>query len=233
MLLQDSSATVSGLTFRGESARVHAKGGSPAFEGLVLEDVGRPYGSGSKGGLNVSGGSRATVRDSIFEGGFGIFVVDASTPLITGNALLEGAGIGEDFGDGTIIRGNQISGAPYTAIAIYRPVRAVLIEGNSISDSPHGVWMEPSSGEGEQPLIRSNAINDCMTGILVPRGAAPTIEENTLTASTATGIQLSNGAGAALITDNDLVDNHTGIGMSQTDAHIDGNTIQGLSLIHI
>lgn len=229
LLLQDSVATVSGLTFRGEASHVHAKGGSPVLEGLVLEGVGKPYGSGGFGGLNVSGASRATVRDSLFEGGFGVFVVDDSMPLITGNTLRDGAAIGAHFGDGTVIRGNQIIGAPFTAIALYTPTkaRAMVIEGNSISDSPNGVWMEPSSGDGEQLIIRSNAITGCMTGVLVSNGSAPIIEKNTLTASTANGLQLSNGAGAALITDNDFVDNATAIGMSRTDAHIEGNTIQG------
>lgn len=227
LLLRDSSATVSGLTFRGTSSRLHAQGGSPVFDGLVLESVGMPYGSGRKGGLNVSDGSRATVRDSIFEGGSGIFVVDASTPLITGNTLRGGAGIGEDFGDGTIIRDNRISGAPYTAIAIYRPVRATLIEGNTFADSPHGVWMEPASGEWEQPLIRSNSFTDCTTGIAVSYGAAPTIEANTLTGSYGAGIQLMSGPGSARIIDNVFVDNRTGIDISQTDAHIEGNELRG------
>lgn len=229
LLLQDSVATVSGLTFRGEASRVHAKGGAPVFEGLVLRDVDRPHvdGSGSDlGGLIVSGGSQATVRDSVFEGGHGILVDDVSEPLITGNTLRGGAGIGGGFGDGTIIRDNQISGTVLGSIGILSPT-AALIEGNSITGSGTGIWIGHISGEGVQPFIRSNSVSGCLTGILVSRGAAPTIEGNTLTGSELFGIRLSDGAGPARIAENDFSDNGTGIIASQTDAHIEGNTIEG------
>ena len=39
VLLQDTDATVSGITLRGERSRVHASGGSPTLERLALESV--------------------------------------------------------------------------------------------------------------------------------------------------------------------------------------------------
>lgn len=48
-----------------------------------------------------------------------------------------------------------------------------------------------------------------------------------LSASERLGIQLSDGAGTALITGNDFVGNPTAIAVSRTDAHIEGNTIKG------
>jgi len=228
LLLRDTDATVSGLTFRGEPSRVHAKGGSPVLEGLVFQSVGRPYTGASyvNGGAVVSGGSSVTIRDCVFEGGNGVISYDGSAPLVTGNVLTEGANIGGNYGDGTVIRGHQILGGLSDAIGITQPTTA-LIEGNVLSDTPTGINLGiGSSNEGVDPLVRANSISGGRTGINVGSGAAPTIEENTLVANS-TGITLSRRAGAATVIDNDLTDNDVGISIVGSDALVLDNTIQG------
>ena len=228
LLLQDADATVSGITFRGEPSRVHAKGGSPVLEGLVFEGVGQPYTGASyvNGGALVSGGSSATIRDCMFKGGNGVISYDASAPLVTGNALTEGANIGGHYGDGTVISDNEILGGLSDGIGITQPTTA-LIEDNVISDTPTGIAVGTggSSYAGVDPIVRANSISGASTGISVGSGAAPTIEGNTLAAS-GMGISLSN-AGTATVAGNDLTDNDVGIAIFGSDARVEGNTVLG------
>lgn len=226
LLLQDVDATVSGLTFRGEPSRVHASGGSPMLKGLALEDVGRGVGDRDGGemygGVIVSGGSRATIRDSIFEGGNGVRAYDDSEPLVSGNELRAGAVIFGQIGDGSVIRGNEITGG---AIGMSGATTA-LIEGNVISDAPFGIWIDSHDSDEEiGPTIRENSISGGGTGIEVTGGGAPTIEGNTLTTNRV-GIFLSQ-AGAAALVGNDLADNAIGIGIHGSAAQVEGNTVRG------
>lgn len=228
LLLLDADATVSGLTFRGEQSQVHAKGGSPVLEGLVLIGVGRPYTGVAyvNGGAAFSGGTTATIRDSVFEGGNGTISYDASEPLVTGNVLTDGANIGGYYGDGAVIRGNEISGAGQDAIGITQPTTA-LIEDNVIADTPVGIAVGTggSSYEGVDPILRANSISGAQTGISVGSGSAPIIEGNALVANDI-GISAVS-AGAAVVADNDLTDNGTGITIGRSDARVEANTVHG------
>ena len=228
LLLQDVDSTVSGITFRGEPSRVHAKGGSPVLQELIFEGVGQSYTGRSyvNGGALVSGGTNATIRDCLFEGGNGVISYDASEPLVTDNVLTEGANIGGHYGDGAVIRGNQIIGGLSDGIGITQPTTAV-IEGNTISDTPTGIAVGTggSSYVGVDPIVRANSVSGARTGITVGSGAAPTIEGNTLVANSDTGISLSR-AGAATVTGNDLTDNDVGIAVFGSDAWVEGNTVR-------
>lgn len=225
LLIEESDATVSGITFVGLPSRVHVAGGSPVLDGLVFQGVGDPaQGSADGGSLLVSGGSSATLRDSVFEGGVGIFVHDGSEPLISGNVLRSGAVIGGRFGDGAVVRGNEIRDAS-GAMGIRTPTMA-LFEDNVIADATIGIYVDRAPDVGEGPRIRANAISGCVTGISVNAESAPRIEENTFTGNDA-GISLNDGAGTALIEGNEFVDNSIGIGVGESAARIEGNTIQG------
>jgi nitrous oxidase accessory protein NosD len=223
LLIEQSDATVSGLTFEGPSSRVQAIGGAPVLEGLVFVGVGDAK-LDNAGSLLVSGGSSATVRESLFDGGIGIAVSDRSEPLIDGNVLRSGASIGADIGDGGIIRNNDISGAD-GPLGLRTPTMA-LIEDNIIAGGVTCIYLDQAAEEGAGPRIRANSISDCHTGISVNAGSAPLIEENMLEANDV-GISLTDGAGTASLVGNELTDNDIAIGISASDARIEGNTIKG------
>ena len=206
MLILGSHSTVSGLTFRGESARVHARGGAPTLEDLVFAEVGvAPRGEYVPQALIVTGGTTATIRDSAFVGGGGIQVYDGSQPVIEGNELSGGPHIVGWFGDASIIRANRVSDTFTNAILVVEPTTA-LIEGNVISDSAaDGIRVGSSSrAEGIDPTIRANTIRLAQgDAIKVVGGARP------------------------LITDNILSENAVAIGISRSEPRVEGNELRG------
>jgi len=230
VLLKDTESTVSGLTFRGESARVHADGGAPVLEDLLFEGVGMiPRGWYVPQAVIVTGRTRATIRGNTLSDGGGIQVYDRSNPLVIRNVLSGGPHIVGGFGDETIIRGNSISRTLTNAVNITGPTTAV-IEGNLISDVPTGInvggrGLPGDEARGFDPLIRGNTIT-AVEGVAIDVAAAalPTIEANVLTdASIAIRIARSD----PRVADNELRDNGGGILIAAGSPTLEGNTITG------
>jgi hypothetical protein len=123
LLLQESDATVSGLTFRGDSAGVLVRGGSPTLVDLHFDHVGSPFGSSLPGlgnPMDIHDGSSATVRENRFTVSGEIAVGGDSSPILEGNVLDGGTHIYlQDAGDGAVIRGNTISGTFSRGIGVF------------------------------------------------------------------------------------------------------------------
>jgi len=202
ILLRDSNATLSGLTFEGEPSEVFASGGSPTLEHLRFIGTGYPYDGSTTlpGGSSivVNNGSTATIRDNTITSGGPIGVFDGSEPLIEGNTLSGGPHIWGGFGDGAVIRGNIIEGAFVRAIG-------------SFDDS--------------SPLFEGNVISGTQTGIDSWAGS-PTVRGNRIEGSGLMAIQVLK-TGQPVIAENTLVDNATAISWSAETGAIEGNNVTG------
>ena len=226
VLLEGSDATISGLTLRGERARVFADGGAPLIEKLAFDGVGITFnGSPVVGGLVITGGATPTVRDNTFTAGGSINVHEDSEPLIEANTLVDGPAITGGFGPGTIIRGNEISGEATQGLSFLGPTTA-LIEANTITDRISGITTCcTASGPDFAPIIADNTISGSRTAISVPSsGGRPEIRGNVLTEN---GTAIFMGASDSAVVDNDLRDNVTGIYMAGGSPTLEGNTVTG------
>ena len=227
VVLRDTEAKLQGLTFRGESSRVHANGGAPLLEDLSFEGVGlTPLGDYVPQALIVTDGTRAAIKGNRFTDGGGIQVYDRSEPLIEENVLSGGPHIVGGLGDRTIIRGNVITGTFTSAIVIVEPTTA-LIEGNTITGSEEdGIRVGSSSrATGIDPVIRSNTISAVLgDGIKVVGGARPEITDNVLT-DNSTAIDISRSA--PHVAHNELSGNTTGVVIIAASPTLEGNTITG------
>jgi len=250
VLLQDSEATLSSLTFRGPDTSIIARGGAPALTGLLFVEAGRPYTGGnsqssdSMSPIVISAGSAATVRDNRLIDSGGITVSDHSEPLIEGNSL--SAEIYGAFGDGTIIRGNTFTDLAVNAIVFSDP-SSPLIEGNTIDGAGGSGITSLLSSPKLAPIIRDNTIRGTRTAILMSGGSAATITGNEVTGaliaislSDANGVIEGNtirdvssgisihGSGAPTITGNTVDALVTGIDVGAgTSPAVDGNTVCG------
>lgn len=213
VLLDDTTATLSGFTFRGLSSQVHIHGGAPTVSDLHIESVGMPhtqtnpadtmgFGSLESSSMVINGGSRAVVRGNLITHGAPIMFFDDSEPIIEANHLADGPYIWGYDGDGTIIRGNTIERSTVRAIGVFTPT-PLTIEGNIISD--------PGT-----------------IGIHLLEGGA-TVTGNTIKGASDSGILVAGmGLATALaLVDNELIDNATGISSSARDGVIEGNAVTG------
>jgi parallel beta-helix repeat protein len=226
--LLDTGAELSKLTFRGQGSTVIATGGAPTISGLVLEGVGWPYegqNSARGNGIAVNGGSMATLKDNVLEGGGPIGIFDLSEPLIEGNTLVNGPHIWGGFGDGTVIRGNTITGPFVRGIGLFDST-SPLVEGNTISGAGQ-TGVEIGAGG---PRVSGNAIiGSGVFAINVTRAyglaAVPAISGNTLTGN-ASGIAWSTGGGT--IEGNTIREGTAGIVISGGAPLVSDNTVEGL-----
>ena len=211
LVLTESDSTISGLSLTGPGSSVVVQGGSPTLTDLRFEELGR-YDSAAAvmDGLVINVHATPTITHNEFAGGGWIRVLGGSAPLIEDNDLRDGPTIWlTDIGEGTIIRGNRITGAPLRAIGLYGP-GAPLIEGNEITTllAVEGAVAGIAVGEmgysafGTDPIIRGNTISEARTGIEIAEGAAPTIEGNDIDA-TESGLAFG-GPGSAVITGNTI-----------------------------
>jgi len=241
VLLEGSDATISGLTLRGEAARVFADGGAPLIENLAFDGVGITFrGSAVVGGLVITGGATPTVRDNTFTEGGSINVLEDSEPLIEANTLVDGPAITGGFGPGAIIRGNEISGLATQGLSFLSPTTA-LIEANTITDRISGITTCcTASGPDFAPIIADNTISGSQTAISVPSGGRPEIRGNVLTENgwairpeirgnvlTENGWAIRMSASDSAVANNDLRDNVTGISMAGGSPTLEGNTVTG------
>jgi parallel beta-helix repeat protein len=227
ILLDDTRAIVSGVSFRGASSSVVVVGGTPRLADLTFDRVGDAYGramEGTREAIAIVGGA-ATVLDSVLIGGGGISVSDRSDALIEGNVLREGAHIWGQFGDRAIVRSNQISGMLVRAVATHAS-GAVTIEDNTISGAgAEGIVVGLGDRTGGEAVVRDNLIRGTTTAIHARAGSLATIEDNVLV-DNEVGIFMAGGA-SGTVSANDLVDNEIGIAVSRSDVRVGGNAIRG------
>ena len=227
ILLDDTRAIVSGLTFRGASSTVVVLGGTPRLVDLTFDRVGDAYGRammGTREAIAIVGGA-ATVLDSALIGGGGISVSDRSDARIEGNTLTEGAHIWGQFGDRAIVRSNQVSGMLVRAVATHVS-GTVTIEGNTISGAgAEGIVVGLSDRPGGEALVRDNLISGTTTAIHAQAGSLAMIEHNLLV-DNGVGIFMAGGA-SGTVSANDLVDNEIGIAVSRSDVRVGDNAIRG------
>jgi nitrous oxidase accessory protein NosD len=227
VLLDDTRAIVSGVTFRGASSAVVVLGGTPRLVDLTFDHVGEAYGRAMEGtheAIAIVGGG-ATVFDSALIGGGGISVSDRSDARIEGNILTDGAHIWGRFGDRAIVRSNRISGMLVRAVATHAS-GTVTIEDNTISGAgAEGIVIGLGDGPGSEAIVRDNVISGTTTAIHARAGSLATIEHNVLV-DNGVGIFMAGGA-SGTISVNDLVDNEIGIAVSRSDVRVDDNGIRG------
>jgi hypothetical protein len=225
ILLQDTTATLSGLTFRGEPAEIIAAGGAPVLEDLLFDATGFPYDgsttSARGSSIVINGGSTATVQRNTLTGGGPIGVFDMSEPLISGNTLIGGPHIWGDYGDGAVIRDNTIEGALQRAIGLFAPT-SPTIAGNTITD-PGTVGIDVWAGS---PTIEGNTISGAPRAAVAVGGGEPTITNNQLL-DNAMAISWS-GTPAGLIGDNTVSGGRVGIFIGAGSPAVRDNTVTGV-----
>jgi hypothetical protein len=227
ILLDDTRAIVSGVTFRGASSTVIVLGGAPSLVDLRFDRVGDAYGKameGTREAIAIVGGG-ATVLDSALIGGGGISVSHRSDARIEGNTLREGAHIWGQFGDRAIVRSNRISGMLVRAVATHAS-GAVTIEDNTISGAgAEGIVVGLGDRRGSEAVVRDNFISGTTTAIHARAGSLTRIEQNVLV-DNGIGILMARGASGTVST-NHLVHNEIGIAVSRSHVRVGGNAIRG------
>jgi parallel beta-helix repeat protein len=214
---EESEAVVEHLTVRGDSSLIIVSGGSPILRDLVLDGIGLDYGIDAApgaqsvpSGIDILGGSIATIEDSSFLGA-NISITFASAPTISGNEFMgnesgsadiwmEGGGVDPE------IVGNTFDGNLNGHITIWGGAKPT-VQDNRFSGTATAIEIQDSgfwtSDRGTDPVVRGNSIAGAKTGIDVKNGAAATIEGN------------------------ELVDNEVGIVLFVADALVVGNSISG------
>ena len=229
VVLYQTAATFSGITFSGDHSGLKIVGGAPTVTGVVFDHVGVPRSSGPADGgglaLLIDAGSAAQILGNEFVATADLVIDDGAVPLIEGNVLREGSQItANDAGDETVIRANEITGAAAVGISLNSATK-LLIEDNVVTASVHdGIQLSPFGSDGVEPVIRGNTITasggSAVNGI---SGGAPTIEGNTLV-DNEFGLLL--GLGQAVIRGNDILGQGSGITVTRgSDPTISENTI--------
>lgn len=229
LALDDTTATVSGLTLRGEHSRVRIHGGTPTLDGLVFESVDFALGRGnSTGALIIGGGSKALVRGGRFIDGGGISTF-SSSPRIEGNELINGPHVWIDQEDDGLSAGdpvfvdNVVQGALVRAVGIYEASNA-RFERNRFLDLPTAFELGGNVSRGVDPVIVGNTFKVTSSAITMGPDAAPRIDGNDISGA-ATGIVAASSG--ATVRDNLIHDNTTGIAVTSRDVPvIEDNTIE-------
>jgi len=158
-VLDQTEATLSGVTFRGAFAGVGIFGGAPTIEGVLFDQSTEPPTDGTPFlgvTLGIEAGSNARIIGNEFIGGSDLSIAGQSNPLIEDNVMRGWAISADDPGDDTVIRGSEISGSVASAISI-TAASTPLIEGNVLSDagsdgiaiaSAEPDWASTRSSEG-------------------------------------------------------------------------------------
>ena len=254
LLVSESDALISGITFTGDRSAVHVLGGSPTLEDLHFMELGG-LDPGDDSSLVLTGGTTALVRANTFEGGGNVRVYDQSAPIIEDNLIVDGPTLAGNFGDAAIVRNNTIRKPLGNGIAVTNP-SSVLIEGNTLELVPGYAFalFDPaaqvrSAGgnvETYRPVYRDNQVIGGMNGLQGLPGGEHVLEGNRFTDLsgvaiaiesdvTATGnVMTGHGTGlmitdgAPRITDNDVSDGTVGIVVfAAADAVFSGNTACG------
>jgi parallel beta-helix repeat protein len=222
VLLQDSDAVLSDLTFRGQPSEIIISGGAPTIENVMFDGTGFPFTGASTSArgssIVVNGSSTAVIKDNVLVGGGPIGIFDGAMPLVEGNVLSDGPHIW-GIPDGAVIRNNTIEGALVRAIGVFDET-SPRIEGNTIID-PGETGIDIWAGSAS---VRKNSIRGGKAGIYV-QGANPTIEDNVISGSEVHAIMVIDAQPA--IAGNELDDNGAAVVWRGTEGTIDGNDISG------
>ena len=232
VLLDESAATLSGLTLRGEPSQVHIVGGAPVIEQLSFEGVGMPVPivralNGIPNAIVIAGDSEAVVRNNVVRRAGPVAVHGSAEPLVEGNMLSDGAMITVySAGDGAVIRDNTISGA--LSIAIFAAGRGNYhVEGNIVTGAGGGgIVVGHHLTEGIDPVVQGNTIRGSRIGIQVGSAAAPYVAGNTIELNE-TGLLTGSESAGLVAEDNDFADNVVAIVIGRTDGRFEDNTILG------
>ena len=235
ILLQDTDAKLSDLTFRGEPSEVIASGGAPTLEHSVFDETGKSYDgsttSPAGSSIVINRGSAAVVRDNTITGGGPIGVFDGSEPLVDGNTLSGGPHIfGFGFGDGAVISNNTIEGALVHGIGTFNGSGSFLIEGNTIiADGPsaagsagrtnHGIDIQAGS-----PTVRGNTVTGTSSGGIYVTAPGTSVESNQLSGNKV-GIMFHTSEGT--VSDNVVRGGQSGITVGAGAALVTGNDVEG------
>lgn len=243
ILIDGARPTVSGLTFAGEPSAVVAIGGAPKIVGNHFEGVGleQPHeGGGGRNAIAIVAGSLATIRDNRFVRSGPIASYDLSEPRIENNDLSDGAHISGGFGDGAVIRDNQLEYSNWgiesrgeTAPTIERniitnvasPIRVekgrAIIRGNHVEHpgaSDTGIQYDGGSG-----TIEGNTVNGYARGVSVTNFEGK-IRGNTID-SGFEGVTLTDSVGT--VSDNQITAVFAGITLSGSSPVVVDNRIEG------
>jgi hypothetical protein len=216
MLLLESDAVISDLTFARSSHDVVVKGGAPSIHDISMDGD----------NLVIYAGSSATLADSTLRGSW--VHVDEQSPVTVEGSTFHAIVANTDntplVGGPVTIRDNTTQGIAFNGSA--------LVEGNtlvagteSMFDEFYGSGIDVQAGEGW--LIKDNTVKGFLRGtaIDVPRGAMGTVSGNTLTDNQ---IAIKT-ASDSVFEGNVVTGGETGIATSLGAAMLDGNTVTGVS----
>ena len=216
LLLMDSDAVISDLTFGRSSHDVVAKGGAPSIHDITMNED----------NLVVYAGSSATVKDSTLRGTW--IHVDEQSPVTIENSSFRAIVANTDntalVGGPVTIRNNTTQGIAFNGSA--------LVEGNtvvagmeSMFDDFYGSGIDVQAGEGW--VIKDNVVRGFSRGtaIDVPSGALGIVSGNTLT-DNQVAIQT---ASDSVFEGNVVTGGETGIVTGLGSPQLTGNTITGVS----
>jgi nitrous oxidase accessory protein NosD len=216
LLLLDTNAVISDLTFGGGSHDVVAKGGAPSIHDITMNGD----------NLVVYAGSSATVKDSTLRGSW--VHVDEQSPVTIEDSTFRAIVANTDntplVGGPATIRGNTTQGIAFSGSA--------LVEGNtliagaeSMFDDFFGSGIDVQAGEGW--LIKDNTVRGFSRGtaIDVPSGAIGTVSGNTLSDNQ---IAIET-ASDSVVEGNVVTGGEAGLVTSLGSPTLTGNTITGVS----
>ena len=225
--LTGSRATLRDLTVVGPeiATAIQVVGGAPLLERLTIDLDGDQDGAlpGSPHeNLAVDGGSRATVRESTFDGfvsiGGGSRVAFLDNQVIGGCVYVVGPGADAH------LRGNTFrdSRCPTFAIGVKAGARPIVEDNTIDGGNLYGIEV---MGEGSGPFIRGNDVRRLPIGIWVQSGGEPLIAGNLIESS---GIGLSISWTGSVVRENTFQDNDVGIAVTGTaDVELAGNGFRG------
>ena len=216
LLLMDSDAVISDLTFGRSSHDVVAKGGAPSIHDITMNED----------NLVVYAGSSATVKDSTLRGTW--VHVDEQSPVTIEDSSFHAIVANTDntalVGGPATIRNNTTQGIAFNGSA--------LVEGNtliagagSMFDEFFGSGIDVQAGEGW--LIKDNVVRGFLRGtaIDIPSGASGTVSGNTLDDNQ---IAIET-ASDSIIESNVVTGGGDGIVSSLGSPTLTGNAITGLT----
>jgi nitrous oxidase accessory protein NosD len=227
LLVADTEATISGLTFEGLGSEVILDGGSPTLSDSVFNDVGWAFdGSNiSPNGSSVvvtNGGSAVVTGNTIRRGG-PIAVFGDADAIIEANTLIGGPHIYlNDYGTEVRIRENTIEGTFSWSIGAFDGDLSghVVIEGNRF-ENPGQIAINMS--EGSADIIDNEIVGASVAGVTM--GLQPvSVVGNTFIDNR---IAVSAAVGDGAVSDNVVRGGGAGIVVSR-DREVSGNDVEGV-----
>jgi parallel beta-helix repeat protein len=236
LLLDDVTATVTGLTFSGQGSAVHVSGGTSVLTDLTFQGVGKTNtnadgvetGTRFPEAVALYDGAVVTLADSAFSGGGAIASHGNTRSIIEGNVLQNGPSIHVFLpAEGSIVRGNVVTQGSVRGIGAFGGPHQLLIEDNVVTDMDgDAITIGSDLADATDPLVRGNEIRGGFTGISVAEGSGPTITDNVVS-GTELGIWTSNAAEQLTATGNALTDNDIGIRVLGGQGLFEENTVVG------